>query len=214
MSNQLKAPWFYLAQWIGYLRLTLIISAFLSFSRAPYLSVLFVAVAEFLDMADGYLARLLNEETAFGRVLDLLLDRLAVIFACSALIALAPRYFGLFSAILALDLLGHMAMLYSAMLSKPINSHKNVFIGQHMLLDWYYGKGKQKVVMVMSIVCYDLTLGLGILYLISPSDFLLIGLKGVACLGLFKVYIHALHLFYSFKLVMNVKSFEEKQDID
>ena len=197
VSNTLLSP----PQIVSAIRLTFILSALLGFQRSPVLCVFLVAIAELMDMLDGYLARKYNAVSAFGAIVDMVIDRLTPIFCFTALISLLPAYTGLFSVLLALDLLGHMAMLYCAILQKDIQHHKNLFVGVHWLLDLYYAKaGHKKSFMVLTIVFYDIALLAGLLHLVAPQLMPMVILIPALVLGSIKVYVHLLHLYFSFKL--------------
>lgn len=190
-------------QLICYARLFLILIAFIIFNHQASISLFLVFLSECLDMLDGYVARAIQYETPIGSILDFIIDRLAVIFGFSVLIALRPTYFPIFSFLLAIDLLGHMAMLYCGMLFKNISNHKKLFHNLHFLLDWYYATGKRKWFMVFTIVSYDIALFFLILYCLTPNAYLLRMALFFSVLGIIKAYIHLLHLYYSFKLTAN-----------
>lgn len=190
-------------QIVSYVRLFLILAGAFLFNYHAYFSLLLLTIAECLDMLDGFLARKAQLETSLGQVLDLLIDKLSVVFVFSVLIKLLPAYFAVFALILAIDLLAHMAMLYTGMLLKKVKTHKAIFQHKHALLDLYYAQGRKKVFMVFSIICYDFSILLFILYALSPSNFLYGLVVLFTTLGCIKFYIHVLHLYYGFKMLAN-----------
>lgn len=194
-------------QLICFSRLCAIIAAFCTFHNQPLLSLCLILSAESLDMLDGYVARKLNKSSAFGTIADMIIDRLTPIFCFTALISLKPHWSSGLSLLLALDLLGHMAMLYSALLIGDQSHHKKLLAHTHPLLNLYYApKGAKRLFMVLSIAFYDLALISWILYFIFPLHMPMLLLSFFTLLGSMKVYIHMLHLYYSFKLSLPIKN--------
>lgn len=190
-------------QGVSLVRVSCILSAFVLFHSHALFSISLVCFAELLDMLDGYLARKYNAVSAFGAISDMVIDRLTPIYGFTALISLAPNYTAIFSLLLALDLLGHMAMLYCAILKKEVRHHKHLFIGVSWLLDLYYSKeGLKRSFMVSTIVFYDLAILSWLLYLIQPALIPYPVLISLTVLASIKVYIHLQHLYYSFKLAL------------
>lgn len=192
-------------QQVCYLRASLIILAALSFSFKPIISLLFIAFSELLDMVDGYLARKTNSVSAFGTIADMLIDRLTPIFCFGMLMVLKPSLMLVWLLLLAADLLGHMAMLYCALLSPSVSHHKQLFVGVNPVLNLYYAeKGIKRSFMVLSIVFYDLALLALAFNFIWPAVLPTFWLALITMLGGIKVYIHLLHLYYSFNLSLSI----------
>ena len=188
-------------QWVSLVRIFSVVTAFFIFHQRPLLSITLICFAESLDMLDGYLARKYNAVSAFGAIADMIIDRLTPIFGFTTLISLAPLWSAPLSMLLALDLLGHMAMLYCAILKKDICHHKSLFVGVNRLLDLYYAEsGIKRSFMVLSIIFYDLALMAWIINFILPNLMPTALLIALSILGSIKVYIHLQHLYYSFKL--------------
>jgi phosphatidylglycerophosphate synthase len=188
-------------QWVSLVRIVSVITAFFIFHQRPVFSIALICFAESLDMLDGYLARKYNAVSAFGAIADMIIDRLTPIFGFTTLISLAPIWSAPLSMLLALDLLGHMAMLYCAILKQDICHHKTLFVGVNRLLDLYYAeKGIKRGFMVSTIIFYDLALISWLLHFIQPSLIPMPVLMALSILGSVKVYIHLQHLYYSFKL--------------
>ena len=192
-------------QWVCFIRLSAMLMAFLLFQSHPFMSLSLVISAESLDMLDGYLARKFNATSDFGTIADMIIDRLTPIFCFYMLIGLEPQWAPFLSLLLALDLLGHMAMLYSALLIGNLTHHKKLFSTINPLLNLYYApSGIKRSFMVLSIFFYDLALVSWLAYLISPNLLPLPLLTLLTGLGAIKVYIHLLHLYYSFKLSLPI----------
>lgn len=189
------------------IRIACILTAFSCFHWTPFLSLLLVAVSEALDILDGYFARRHNQVSAFGTIADMLIDRLTPIFCFSALIILKPQWAMIFSLLLAIDLLGHMAMIYCALLSPNIKHHKALFKNSHRHLNLYYAeKGYKRTFMAGCIFFYDTALFSLIAACLTPLYFSTLFLGCISLLGLTKVYIHLLHIFYSFKLSLSLET--------
>ncbi len=190
-------------QLVSLIRILAVISAFFSFHSQPLTSIGLICFAESLDMIDGYLARKFNVVSAFGTIADMIIDRLTPIFCFTGLISLAPAWSASLSLLLAMDLLGHMAMIYSALLINNVSNHKELFIGVNQLLDLYYAeKGIKRSFMVLTIIFYDFALIAWLLYFIKPNLVPTSLLTMLTLLGSIKIYIHLQHLYYSFKLAL------------
>lgn len=188
------------------LRLVLILAAFAVFNYLPYISLLCVLCFELLDMFDGYIARRTKTVSSFGTIADMILDRLTPIFCFSVLIVIFPKWASLFALLLAADLLGHMAMLYCALLSRNIQHHKLLFRSHNKILDLYYAdKGLRRFVMVFCIAGYDLAMVSLIIIGLKPGVINLYFLQLILLWGASKVIIHLLHIYYSFKISLSIQ---------
>ena len=190
-------------QWVCFIRLAAQLTALLIFQTQPYISISLLVMAELLDMLDGYLARKYNATSAFGTIADMVIDRLTPILCFSMLISLHPKWGAIFALLLALDLLGHMAMLYSALLMGNLTHHKKLFSNINPLLNLYYAPtGVKRFFMVSTIVFYDLALATWLIHFLNDALVPSLLLWSITALGTIKVYIHVLHLYYSFKLTL------------
>jgi len=190
-------------QFVSLIRLVMMLCAFIMFSSVPLISISLVIISELLDALDGYLARKEDKVSDFGAIADLLIDRLTPVFCLTMLITLAPAWVAILSLILAIDLLGHMAMLYSALLTPNISHHKKIFIGANKLLTLYYAEnGFKRSFMVLNIIFYNLAMLAWILYFLLPHFLSLSTVILLTILGSFKFYIHLLHIYYSFKITL------------
>lgn len=193
-------------QFICLVRIASVLIAFALFPLWPLISLTLMVIAEALDMVDGYLARKYQAVSAFGTIADMLIDRLTPIFCFTALIILRPQWAPLFSILLAIDLLGHMAMIYCALLTPNIKHHKQLFQDVHWLLKLYYANsGIKKSVMVLCIFFYDLAMMAWIVSLLYFDGDQGLFLMSLTMLGAIKVYVHFLHIYYSFQLSLNLQ---------
>lgn len=90
--------------------------------------------AQVLDVADGHAARLLDQSSRFGAVLDMVTDRVSTTCFCVILAQLYPEYTIHLCALVALDMFSHWFHMYTAVLL-GLTSHKMV---DHWLLRLYY----------------------------------------------------------------------------
>lgn len=73
---------------IGYARIILAALALHYMPYHPRYSVLLYSASSLLDAADGYAARVLNQSSEFGAVLDMVTDRYASANACPPVLTL------------------------------------------------------------------------------------------------------------------------------
>lgn len=125
--------WFYKANIVDYIRLALLLSAFLVSQCSPFLFVFFYGSSQLMDMLDGHLARKYDQCSKFGAVLDMVLDRASNSMFFVLLGTLYPRWAFVFGALALLDLCSHWTVMYSAvLLGKHHKERKNP------LLRFYY----------------------------------------------------------------------------
>lgn len=99
-------------------------------------SVLY-SVSCLLDALDGYAARIFDQSTRFGAVLDMVTDRCTTSCLLMFLSCAFPRWTIIFQGLLSLDFASHYMHMYAS-LSMGTASHKNVDKSQSWLLKIYY----------------------------------------------------------------------------
>ncbi|KAL4190894.1 hypothetical protein AMTRI_Chr07g78090 [Amborella trichopoda] len=128
----------YIPNLIGYARIVANSVAFgYCFSDKKIFTILYI-VSFVCDELDGRFARMFNQVSTFGAVLDMVTDRVST--AC-LLVVLSHFYrscFGFFLFLLALDIASHWLQMYSTFLSSKV-SHKDVKDSTSWLLRAYYG---------------------------------------------------------------------------
>ena len=112
------------ANCISYTRIVLLLASVVQ-SQNNWFFPLY-AVSYTLDAFDGYVARLLNETSQFGAVMDMVTDRVST----ALLLSLLQKPFWLF--VMILDISSHWVYTHSIERTK---SHKN---SNHKFLSWYY----------------------------------------------------------------------------
>ncbi|XP_062456886.1 LOW QUALITY PROTEIN: CDP-diacylglycerol--inositol 3-phosphatidyltransferase, partial [Rhea pennata] len=123
---------------IGYVRVALVAAAFCLMGGKPGPAAACYVLAGLLDAVDGHLARLLDQGTRFGALLDMLTDRCASVGLLLRLALLYPPAAPLLQLAAALDVASHWLHLHSTVLSGR-ESHKSVEAGGSRLLRLYYG---------------------------------------------------------------------------
>eukprot|EP00669_Euglena_mutabilis_P000195 TRINITY_DN10264_c0_g1_i1.p2 TRINITY_DN10264_c0_g1~~TRINITY_DN10264_c0_g1_i1.p2 ORF type:complete len:209 (-),score=84.27 TRINITY_DN10264_c0_g1_i1:277-903(-) len=122
---------------IGYVRAILALVGFAVGFDRPWLFFVTYTISFMLDAADGYFARLLNQCTSLGAVLDMVVDRCGTAGLCVILSHLYPSWRFSFIALICLDFVSHWYKMYSAL--KDGKGHKTVSRERsHPLLYLYY----------------------------------------------------------------------------
>lgn len=127
----------YVPNLIGYAR---IVANFVAFAFTFTNKNLFVGlyfISFVCDELDGRFARLLNQTSTFGAVLDMVTDRVST---AGLLVVLSHKYkgcFGLFLGLLALDISSHWLQMFSTFLASK-TSHKDMGDSKSKLLKAYY----------------------------------------------------------------------------
>ncbi|VDM03959.1 unnamed protein product [Schistocephalus solidus] len=121
----------------GYARIFLLLYACwymtTSFSRTVFCYLL----SSLLDAFDGYAARLLNQSTKFGAMLDMLSDRGATMCLLFCLSTFYPRYIFLFQLSALLDITSHWLHMLTSIQSGS-SSHKAISLDGNRFLRMYY----------------------------------------------------------------------------
>ncbi|KAJ5070148.1 cdp-diacylglycerol--inositol 3-phosphatidyltransferase [Anaeramoeba ignava] len=137
-AKQTNYIWFYVPNLIGYLRLILMSISFFSFQKHPVLTVTSYFFSYLLDYADGFTARLFNQCSMFGAVLDMVTDRSTSCGLLMVVGTLYPKYTSFFTLTSALDICSHWMQMYASLVDHK-TSHKKIDSNQNILLRIYYG---------------------------------------------------------------------------
>ncbi|KAF5024232.1 hypothetical protein F66182_3689 [Fusarium sp. NRRL 66182] len=95
------------------------------------------AVSCLLDALDGYAARVYEQSTRFGAVLDMVTDRCTTACLIVFLSSAFPRWAIVFQGLIALDFSSHYLQMFSSLVS-GLASHKNMDESKNWLLQIYY----------------------------------------------------------------------------
>ena len=132
---------FYRANIVDYVRLVLLVGAFVAHNH-PYVFFVLYALSQLMDMLDGYMARKYDECSSFGAVLDMVLDRASDSMIFVLLGMLYPAYNALFAFLALLDLCSHWTHMFASVLGH--HHHKEC---TNPLLRLYYRKA------VLALLC-------------------------------------------------------------
>ncbi|CAN6482087.1 unnamed protein product [Victoria cruziana] len=137
-KNQGWPVYLYVPNLIGYVRVIANCIAFAHcFSDKKVFAALYF-VSFVCDELDGRFARMLNQVSTFGAVLDMVTDRVSTSCLLVVLSHFYRSWFGFFLSLLALDIASHWFQMYSTFLSSK-TSHKDVKDSTSWLLRAYYG---------------------------------------------------------------------------
>jgi CDP-diacylglycerol--inositol 3-phosphatidyltransferase len=122
---------------IGFARIILAIISFYFMPTSPYVAVVCYLLSGFLDAFDGHAARMLNQSTKFGSLLDMLTDRCATMCLCVVLAMFYPKWAIFFQLSMTLDIASHWLWMISSMMNGS-NSHKTLDLSANPFLRIYY----------------------------------------------------------------------------
>ncbi|KAI5466954.1 CDP-alcohol phosphatidyltransferase-domain-containing protein [Mariannaea sp. PMI_226] len=124
---------------IGYSRIVLAIASLYYMPLHPRTCSFLYSVSCLLDALDGYLARVFEQSTRFGAVLDMVTDRCTTACLLVFLASAFPRWAIIFQGLIALDLASHYMHMYATLVvSGTDSSHKNIDKSKSWLLNLYY----------------------------------------------------------------------------
>lgn len=199
---------------IGYVRIGLAIVSLYYMPFAPYIAVVCYLTSGLLDAFDGHAARLLNQGTRFGALLDMLTDRCATMCLCVVLSMFYPTYAILFQLAMTLDIASHWLFMVSTMM-KGSTSHKAIDLSGNPILNIYYTSRP-----VLFFMCAGNEIFFSMLYMLHFFE----GPMLVGNIGLFKTLlvlstpialakaaISALHLVVGAKNIGYIDVAERKQ---
>ena len=119
---------------VGYGRILSTIFAFTIVFTHPLPASVFYALGQLFDAVDGPVARHFHQTSKFGALLDMLTDRLSTATLLIVLSHLYPHHWGLYAALIVLDMVSHWCQMYSK-LAQNIKTHKG---SNNPLLNFYY----------------------------------------------------------------------------
>ena len=98
--------WYY-PNIVGYLRILSMILAFYFSNNNWQLCTIFYLLAFAGDVVDGYIARLFNQSSKYGGILDMITDRVSTCGFLAILSSLYPSYSFYFIMLIVLDISSH-----------------------------------------------------------------------------------------------------------
>jgi CDP-diacylglycerol--inositol 3-phosphatidyltransferase len=124
---------------IGYARIVLAIASLYYMPLHPRTCSFLYSVSCLLDALDGYAARIYEQSTRFGAVLDMVTDRCTTACLIVFLSSAFPRWAIVFQGLIALDLASHYMHMYATLVVSGGNaSHKSIDESKNWLLRLYY----------------------------------------------------------------------------
>lgn len=164
MAVTVRTIFLFVPNLIGYGRIILAIIAFY-FMRTNYIfASLCYLLSGFLDAFDGHAARMLNQGTKFGAMLDQLTDRAATACLIVTLATFYPDYTFWLQMSLALDIVSHWMHLHVSLM-KGGDSHKNIGLEGNPIMRIYYTSRP-----VLFIMCSGNELFFSMLYLLHFTE--------------------------------------------
>ncbi|XP_059809286.1 CDP-diacylglycerol--inositol 3-phosphatidyltransferase [Hypanus sabinus] len=122
---------------IGYARIALLLLSLWLMPRSPLPAVCCYLGSALLDAFDGYAARLLNQCSRLGSVLDMLTDRCSTLCLLMQLSVLYPSYTLGLQLSAAIDIASHWVHMYSVNIRGSM-SHKLIDRDGNRILHYYY----------------------------------------------------------------------------
>ncbi|KAL2759878.1 hypothetical protein ACRALDRAFT_1074013 [Sodiomyces alcalophilus JCM 7366] len=124
---------------IGYVRIVLAVASLYYMPLHPRTCSILYSVSCLLDALDGYAARIFEQSTRFGAVLDMVTDRCTTSCLLMFLACAFPRWTIIFQGLLALDFSSHYMHMYASLaMGGAETSHKNVDKSRSWMLNLYY----------------------------------------------------------------------------
>lgn len=163
-ANIAKSPVFFIPNILDYVRILLLIFVVFLFPIHPWLGIMLYLVNSVLDMLDGTLARLFNQQSKLGALLDFSIDRAAITILLAGCIWINPHLFVLFVAVMALDIASHFAVCYANAYNG--SSHLQFVSQGSQLLIWFSQKSWVRYLICTS---HDLFFGIFICNFLAPS---------------------------------------------
>lgn len=122
---------------IGYARIVLAVISFYYMMTNYVVATWCYIISSLLDAFDGHAARMLNQGTKFGAMLDHLTDRCGTMGLLVALSCLYPRYIFWFQISMSIDIAGHWIHLHTSVLQGS-SSHKFIDVSGNPIMKLYY----------------------------------------------------------------------------
>jgi CDP-diacylglycerol--inositol 3-phosphatidyltransferase len=150
MARQRWPVWLYVPNVIGYVRIVLSTIAFYHWQRPSVFSK-YYSIAFVLDAADGLAARVFEQSSEFGALLDMLTDRCATAALLIVIAGLAPRLAPVAVCAAFLDGYSHWLQFAAGLCAKS-KSHKTASPGR--LLELYYWRPMLMFVCTLNEFCF------------------------------------------------------------
>uniref|UniRef100_A0A5K3FT36 CDP-diacylglycerol--inositol 3-phosphatidyltransferase n=1 Tax=Mesocestoides corti TaxID=53468 RepID=A0A5K3FT36_MESCO len=182
---------------IGYARIILLLYACWYMPTSAVDAIFAYLLSALLDAFDGHAARLLDQSTRFGAMLDMLSDRCTTMCLLFTLCTFYPRYIFLFQLSACIDIASHWLHVHTS-IQDGLSSHKAIRLDGNPLLRIYYTNR-----VVLFIMCAGNELFYAMLYLVHFTEgpiFLGLGVYRLVIFATFpialvKTFISLVHLY-------------------
>jgi len=134
--NRHKSVALYVPNLIGYLRIAFALYSFAVAFTKPAHCITFYFLSFVCDELDGRFARMLNQTSTLGAVLDMVTDRLATTGLLMLLSMQYPSFHILFILLVFLDIFSHWFQMYSTLLVGA-STHKDVHSRSWLVRTYY-----------------------------------------------------------------------------
>lgn len=184
--------WFYIPNLLGYFRIFLLMAVVYCFFSRPVQVFIFYFIFSIIDAVDGAIAKWLRQQSKLGAMLDFVVDRIGLAVIAVGLGIMYPSFWGVFLAVLLLDMGSHYSQLFLAM-SCAEATHKLAGIRPRSLLAKYYDQQKRGF-MLYCCFSHDMFLAMCYWYLFYPKAIVIT--LGILLLPgfLLKTWIHVLQI--------------------
>ncbi|KAK4629708.1 CDP-diacylglycerol--inositol 3-phosphatidyltransferase [Fulvia fulva] len=126
---------------IGYIRVILAVWSLYYMPLHPRRCSILYSVSCLLDALDGYAARIFNQSTRFGAVLDMVTDRCTTSCLLVFLAIAQPAYAPIYQGLISLDFASHYMHMYATLaMGGEGQSHKSVSTSRSRIMNFYYKK--------------------------------------------------------------------------
>ncbi|XP_065201428.1 CDP-diacylglycerol--inositol 3-phosphatidyltransferase [Planococcus citri] len=174
--TQTKNIFLFIPNLIGYSRIILALISFYFMPHNHVVACFCYVFSALLDAFDGHAARIFNQSTRFGGMLDQLTDRCGTTGLLVTLCVFYPKYMFFFQLSIAIDIACHWIFLHTSVLQGR-SSHKFIDLSSNPIMQIYYSNK-----MVLFSMCCGNEAFYASLYLLHFTSGPLIG--GI---GLFKL---------------------------
>lgn len=186
---------------IGYLRIILLIisSYYITSNHRFGLAIYLLSCS--MDAVDGFAARLLNQSSTFGSMLDMITDRVSTMCLLMNLANLYTEYSQVFQTLLIIDIVSHWLHFFSAKLDDNQKSHKNFGVDIPLMRLYYQNK-----TVLTSICAFEQLFFASLLLYNFEKTLLFLSISIISLPGmLFKNWINILQIYNSCIVMANVK---------
>lgn len=149
---------------IGYARIILALLSFYYMPTDYIMASSMYILSGFLDAFDGHAARILNQATKFGAMLDMLTDRCGTMCLLVTLSHFYPQYMFFFQVSMTIDISCHWLHLHTTLLAGR-QSHKGIDSNPNPILRIYYSSRT-----VLFLMCAGNELFYSSLYLLHFTE--------------------------------------------